>query len=81
MNLIINETQYKELKKKLNELAPESSGVQDFLKLVKYTPGLLNHLGFSSHKDLKEFVIDNYIKDFDELRGEADEFLKKKTKK
>jgi hypothetical protein len=81
MNLIINETQYKELKKKLNELAPESSGVQDFLKLVKDTPGLLNHLGFSSHKALKEFVIDNYIKDFDELRGEADEFLKKKTKK
>ena len=78
MKIRITEQQYKSL---ITELSPKSSGVKEFLKLVKDTTGLLRHLGFSSHKALEEYVLDGYIKDFDELRNEADEFLNKKSKK
>jgi hypothetical protein len=81
MKLIITENQYVNLKKNLQELSPKSSGVKEFLKLVKDTPGLLRHLKFTSHKALEEYILDAYIKDFDELRDEADEFFKKKQKK
>jgi hypothetical protein len=78
MKIRITEQQYKSL---ITELSPKSSGVKEFLKLVKDTPGLLRHLKFNTHKALEEYILDGYIKDFDELRDEADEFLNKKSKK
>jgi hypothetical protein len=78
MKIRITEQQYKLL---ITELSPKSSGVKEFLKLVKDTTGLLHHLGFRSHKSLEEYILDAYIKDFDELRDEADEFFNKKSKK
>lgn len=78
MKIRITEQQYKSL---ITELSPKSSGVKEFLKLVKDTPGLLRHLKFTTHKALEEYILDAYIKDFDELRDEADEFFNKKQKK
>jgi len=48
------------------------------LDLVKETPGLLKHLGFSKHKYLEEYVLEATYKEFQELKKEAQSFENKK---
>jgi hypothetical protein len=60
------------------ELSPNSSGVQDFLDMVKSTPGMLKHLGFKSFKSLEEYILDGSIEDLYELKSDAKKFDKKK---
>ena len=58
----------------LNELAPHSSGVQEFLNRVKETPGLLKFLGFRSHKSLENYITEGGYEDFEELKDDANKF-------
>jgi len=74
MKYIITESQYK----LIMELSPNSSGVQDFLDMVKSTPGMLKHLGFKSFKSLEEYILDGSIEDLYELKSDAKKFDKKK---
>lgn len=79
MKIKITENQYSKL---INELSPKSSGVKEFIKMVKDTNGLLSFLGFKSYKRLEEYIYDGKIDDFDELRDEAEKFFdEKKSKK
>lgn len=62
------------IRKLINELSPESSGVKEFLSDVEEHPELLKHLGFQSMSVLQDYVLDADIKDFDELKKEVDYF-------
>lgn len=75
MRVRITEAQKNRL---LNELSSKSAGVKEFLDLVKETPGLLKHLGFSKHKNLEEYVLEATYKEFQELKKEADVYVNKK---
>lgn len=65
----------------INELAPSSVGVQDFLDTVKKHPEAIEYMGFESFKSLREFIMDNDVKDFTKLLIELEEYFKKKKKK
>lgn len=75
MRIKITESQKQAL---LLELSPKSIGVKEFIEKVKDTPGLLKHLGFSSHKSLEDFILDGSYKEFQELKKEAESFKIKK---
>ncbi len=66
-------------RRKINELAPHSSGVKEFLDDVKETHGALKALGFKKMKDLQSYVDDSDYDDFDELRKELKAFQNKKV--
>ena len=74
MNYLITESQYRSL---IMELSPKSAGVQEFIEMVKETPGLLRHLHFKSFKALEEYIHDASYEDFSELKKEAEHFKKK----
>lgn len=77
MKYIISENQYK----LLLELSPKSTGVEEFLDMVKKTPGMLKHLGFKSFKSLEDYIQDGDYDDFDELKKDSQKFdLSKKSK-
>jgi septum formation inhibitor MinC len=61
----------------VNELAPHSTGVQEFINNVKETKGLLKHLGFRRFSDLEEYILDSSYKEFQELKKDAQKFEKK----
>lgn len=75
MRIKITENQKKKL---VSELSKNSAGVKEFIEEVKDTPGLLKHLGFSSHKSLEEYILDSSYKEFQELKKEASSFETKK---
>jgi hypothetical protein len=77
MKIIVTEAQYK----RLNELSSKSNGVEEFIEMVKSTKGLLKHLGFKNMKALEDFITDNGIKDFYELKKDAADFKKKSEDK
>jgi hypothetical protein len=79
MRIIITESQYR----LLNELSPSSTGVEEFLEMVKSTKGMLKELGFKTLKSLEEYITDGGFKEFDELRKDAEKYNKKikKTEK
>ena len=77
MKVIITEAQYN----RLNELSSKSNGVEEFIEMVKSTKGLLKHLGFKNMKALQDFITDNGIKDFYELKKDAADFKKKSEDK
>ena len=77
MKIIVTETQYN----RLNELSSKSNGVEEFIEMVKSTKGLLKHLGFKNMKALEDFITDNGIKDFYELKKDAADFKKKSEDK
>lgn len=71
MRIKITENQKQRL---LLELSPKSAGVKEFIELVRETPGLLKHLGFSSYKSLEEYILDSSYKEFQELKKETKGF-------
>lgn len=75
MRIIITEKQKGKL---VMELSSKSSGVKEFLEMVKQTPGLLKFLKFNSHKSLEDYILDANYKEFQELKKEAKEFENKK---
>jgi hypothetical protein len=64
----------------LNELSDDSSGVQEFLKDVKDTPGLMKHLGFNRLKSLEVYIREGGYEDFEELKSDAKKFHDKNKK-
>lgn len=75
MRIKITESQKGKL---LMELSKNSAGVKEFIEDVKGTPGLLKHLGFSTHKSLEEYILDSSYKEFQELKKESETFEIKK---
>jgi hypothetical protein len=64
----------------INELSDDSSGVKEFLKDVKDTPGLLKYLGFSRFKSLEVYIREGGYEDFEELKSDAKKFHDKNKK-
>lgn len=62
------------------ELAPYSSGVQEFIDKVKQTPELLIHLRFNDLSDLEEYIENNGYNEFSELRNELEYFQNRRMK-
>ena len=77
MNILITDSQYGRLIGLLTELSPKSTGVKEFIKTVKDTPGLLKYLQFKTIKDLEEYITDGSYSDMTELKKDADTFHKK----
>ena len=63
----------------INELSPKSSGVNDFLNMVKDNPELIKHLQFKDFNGLEDYVLSSSISDFYELQDELEEYLEKKN--
>lgn len=70
----------KKIKKLITELSENSSGVTEFIDLVKSYPEILSHLKFDSIKDLKDYIMDSNIREFDELRKEVEHFIQRREK-
>ena len=57
------------------ELAPHSSGVQEFIAQVKEKPELLKHMTFRSMDDLLDYIDNASYEEFSQLRDEVNHFL------
>lgn len=68
------------MKRLINELSPDSAGVQEFLDDVKKHPELLQHLKFPKFKDLEDYVYDASGREFDDLRNEVNYFIQRRKK-
>lgn len=68
------------MRRLINELSPDSAGVQEFLDDVKKHPELLQHLKFKKFEDLEEYVYDASGMEFDELRNEVNYFVQRRKK-
>ena len=68
------------MRRLINELSPDSAGVQEFLDDVKKHPELLQHLKFRKFEDLEEYVYDASGREFDDLRNEVDYFVQRRKK-
>jgi hypothetical protein len=77
MNLIEEVFRIKNL---IFELAPHSSGVDEFFSLVKAKPEILHHLKFKDFKELEQYVLDASYEDFSELQKEVEHFEKRREK-
>jgi hypothetical protein len=64
----------------ISELSPKSSGVEEFLKTIKKNPKLIVFLGFKNYDRLEEYIYENGIREFNELKDEMDKFFTKKRK-
>lgn len=60
------------------ELAPHSSGVQEFILQIKEMPELLKHLQFNNISDLEEYIDNANYEEFAQLRDEVDYFLERR---
>lgn len=68
------------MRRLINELSPDSAGVQEFLDDVKKHPELLQHLKFRKFEDLEEYVYDASGREFDDLRNEVNYFVQRRKK-
>lgn len=68
------------MRRLINELSPDSAGVQEFFDDVKKHPELLQHLKFRKFEDLEEYVYDASGRDFDDLRNEVNYFIQRRKK-
>jgi hypothetical protein len=71
--------QISRIKGLINELSPKSSGVNDFLNMVKDRPEIIKHLQFKDFKGLEDYVLSSSISDFYELQDELEGYLEKKN--
>lgn len=62
----------------LNELSPNSSGVDEVLNLLTKQPEIYKHLGFRNLNAVKYFIEGANYDDFDELRDDIEKFLEEK---
>lgn len=68
----------KKIQKLISELSTNSSGVVEFIDFVEGYPEILNHLKFSTMQDLKDYISDASVVEFDELRDEVNHFVKRR---
>lgn len=59
----------------INELSPNSTGVDEVINAFEERPELLKHLGFRNLTAVKHYIEGANYEDFDELRTEIEEFL------
>lgn len=59
----------------INELSPNSTGVDEVIRAFEEKPELLKHLGFRNLTAVKQYIDGSDYEDFSELRGEVEEFL------
>lgn len=62
----------------IKELAPTSSGVEEFFDEVKELTGSIKHLGFKNIKALEKFVEEAGYEDFQELKDDLEKFKNEK---
>ena len=70
----------KKIQKLISELSTNSSGVMEFIEFVESYPEILTHLKFRTIQDMKDYIMDASIKEFDELRKEAEHFVNRRKK-
>ena len=72
--------QVSRIKNLIFELSPQSSGVQEFLVIVKKYPELLQHMGFKSVNRLEEYIDDASYEEFSQLQDEIEYFFNRRKK-
>jgi hypothetical protein len=72
--------QLTKIKSIIYELSPQSSGVEEFLIDVQDFPELIEHLKFTSYKELKNYILDHGYEEFADLRKEVEYFFKRRKK-
>ena len=72
--------QVSRIKNLIFELSPQSSGVQEFLVIVKKYPELLQHMGFKSVNRLEEYIDDASYEEFSQLQDEVEYFFNRRKK-
>jgi hypothetical protein len=70
----------KKIKSIIYELSPQSSGVEEFLNDVSDFPELIDHLNFTSYKDLESYISEHGYGEFSDLRKEAEHFFNRRKK-
>jgi hypothetical protein len=68
------------MRRLIKELSPDSTGVKEFMELIKKVPELLVHLKFPSIEDLEEFLLEADYDEFAQLQDEVEYFMKRRKK-
>jgi len=78
-NMNLNE-QISRIKGLIYELAPHSSGVQEFIAKVQEKPELLKHMNFRNIEDLLDYIDNANYEEFSQLRDEVNHFISRRKK-
>lgn len=78
-NMNLNE-QISRIRGLIYELAPHSSGVQEFITQVQEKPELLKHMQFRNMDDLLEYIDQATYEEFSQLRDEVSHFINRRKK-
>ena len=78
-NININE-QISRIRGLIYELAPHSSGVQEFIAQVQEKPELLKHMNFRNMDDLLDYIDNANYEEFSQLRDEVNHFINRRKK-
>jgi len=62
------------------ELAPQSSGVQEFIAQVQEKPELLKHMNFRNMENLLDYIDNANYEEFSQLRDEVNHFINRRKK-
>jgi len=72
--------QISRIKGLIYELAPHSSGVQEFIAKVQEKPELLKHMNFRNIEDLLDYIDNANYEEFSQLRDEVNHFISRRKK-
>ena len=78
-NMNLNE-QISRIRGLIYELAPHSSGVQEFIAKVQEKPELLKHMNFRNIEDLLDYIDNANYEEFSQLRDEVNHFISRRKK-
>ena len=78
-NMNLNE-QISRIRGLIYELAPHSSGVQEFIAQVQEKPELLKHMNFRNMDDLLDYIDNANYEEFSQLRDEVNHFINRRKK-
>ena len=78
-NMNLNE-QISRIRGLIYELAPHSSGVQEFIAKVQEKPELLKHMNFRKMDDLLDYIDNANYEEFSQLRDEVNHFINRRKK-
>lgn len=78
-NMNLNE-QISRIRGLIYELAPYSSGVQEFIAQVQEKPELLKHIQFRNMDDLLDYIDQATYEEFSQLRDEVNHFIDRRKK-
>ena len=78
-NMNLNE-QISRIRGLIYELAPQSSGVQEFIAQVQEKPELLKHMNFRNMENLLDYIDNANYEEFSQLRDEVNHFINRRKK-